>query len=162
MIQRTSCQGGVGWIRDELGWAAMEPTPGNYHIPAKTLAWIHAARRAGLKIDLVLSYGNPAYPDHYGTDAYAEAAGWLAGAGCVFPTNRLRSRVGLRPTRNAIPSPAPINKGRWSLFGKPNRGIRIATSANAVITLPLATNLATYSFTIYCRKADPDPVQALR
>jgi hypothetical protein len=71
---------GVGWIRDELGWAAMEPTPGNYHIPAKTLAWIHAARRAGLKIDLILAYGNPAYPDHYDTDAYAKAAGWLAGA----------------------------------------------------------------------------------
>ena len=50
----------------------------NYQIPAKTKVWIQAARRAGLKIDLILAYGNPAYADHYDTDAYAKAAGWLA------------------------------------------------------------------------------------
>ncbi|MBV8141323.1 MAG: hypothetical protein JOZ60_04680, partial [Verrucomicrobia bacterium] len=27
---------------------------------------------------LVLTFGNPAYPDHFDTDAYAKAAGWLA------------------------------------------------------------------------------------
>jgi hypothetical protein len=69
---------GAGWIRDDFGWAGMEPTPGNYHIPAKAKAWIQAARRAGLKIDLILAYGNPAYADHYDTAAYAKAAGWLA------------------------------------------------------------------------------------
>jgi hypothetical protein len=69
---------GAGWIRDDLGWGGLEPTPGNYQISAKTKAWIHAARRAGLKIDLILAYGNPAYPDHYDTDAYAKAAAWLA------------------------------------------------------------------------------------
>jgi hypothetical protein len=69
---------GVGWIRDELGWAALEPTPGKYQIPLKTRVWIGAARRAGLKILLILGYGNPAYPDHYDTAAYAKAAGWLA------------------------------------------------------------------------------------
>ena len=69
---------GAGWIRDDFGWAGMEPTPGNYHIPAKAKAWIQAARRAGLKIDLILDYGNPAYADRYDTAAYAKAAGWLA------------------------------------------------------------------------------------
>ena len=69
---------GAGWIRDDFGWAGMEPTPGNYHIPVKAKAWIQAARRAGLKIDLILAYGNPAYADHYDTAAYAKAAGWLA------------------------------------------------------------------------------------
>ena len=69
---------GAGWIRDDFGWAAMEPTPGNYRIPAKAKAWIQAARAAGLKIDLILAYGNPAFPDHYDTAAYAKAAGWLA------------------------------------------------------------------------------------
>jgi hypothetical protein len=71
-------QSGAGWIRDELGWAAMETKPGLYHLPAKTIAWIHAAKAAGLKIDLILSYGNPIYPDHYDTVAYAHAAAWLA------------------------------------------------------------------------------------
>jgi hypothetical protein len=69
---------GVGWIRDELGWGALEPIPGKYQIPLQTRVWIAAARQAGLKIDLILSYGNRAYPDHYDTAAYAKAAGWLA------------------------------------------------------------------------------------
>ena len=69
---------GVGWIRDELGWAALEPRPGKYQIPLKTRDWIHAARRAGLKIDLVVDFGNPAYADRFDTAAYAKAVGWLA------------------------------------------------------------------------------------
>jgi hypothetical protein len=69
---------GAGWIRDDFGWAGMEPTPENYHIPAKAKAWIQAARRAGLKVVLILNYGNPAYPDRYDIAAYAKAAGWLA------------------------------------------------------------------------------------
>ncbi|MBV8097850.1 MAG: hypothetical protein JOZ31_01700 [Verrucomicrobia bacterium] len=69
---------GVGWIRDDFNWSSLEPTPGNYHIPAETKSWIQAARTAGLKIDLILAYGNGAYADHYDTAAYAKAAGWLA------------------------------------------------------------------------------------
>jgi hypothetical protein len=69
---------GAGWIRDDLGWGAMEPKPGKYQIPLKTRNWIRAARQAGLKIDLILAYGNSAYADQYDTAAYAKAAGWLA------------------------------------------------------------------------------------
>jgi hypothetical protein len=69
---------GAGWIRDDLGWADLEPKPGIYQIPPKTRGWIQAARDVGLKIDLVLAYGNPAYADRYDTAAYAKAAGWLA------------------------------------------------------------------------------------
>jgi hypothetical protein len=69
---------GAGWIRDDLGWGGMESKPGSYHIPAKVRGWIQAARKAGLKIDLILDYGNPAYADRYDTAAYAKAAGWLA------------------------------------------------------------------------------------
>ena len=69
---------GAGWIRDDLNWSDLERTPGKYQIPAKTEAWIRAARQAGLKVDLILAYGNPAYHDHYDTAAYAKAAAWLA------------------------------------------------------------------------------------
>ncbi len=69
---------GAGWIRDDLNWADLEPKPGHYQIPPKTMGWIKAARRAGLKVDLILAYGNPAYADRYDTAAYAKAAGWLA------------------------------------------------------------------------------------
>jgi hypothetical protein len=71
---------GVGWIRDEIYWKEMEPTRGNYQIPPKTRGWIDAARHAGLKVLLILAYGNPAYSDQYDTTAYAKAAGWLARA----------------------------------------------------------------------------------
>jgi hypothetical protein len=69
---------GVGWIRDDLSWADLERSPDQYQIPGKAKSWIQTARREGLRIDLVLTYGNPAYPDKYDTAAYAKAAGWLA------------------------------------------------------------------------------------
>src|SRR5258708_10197238 len=69
---------GAGWIRDDFNWSALEPTPGNYRIPSKAKNWIQAARVAGLKIDVILAYGNSTYPDHYDTAAYAKAAGGLA------------------------------------------------------------------------------------
>jgi hypothetical protein len=69
---------GVGWIRDDLPWNELERTPGNYQIPPKTKNWIQAARKAGLKVDVILAYGNPAYPDPYDPAAYAKAAAWLA------------------------------------------------------------------------------------
>jgi hypothetical protein len=69
---------GVGWVRDDLPWNELERTPGNYQIPPKTKNWIQAARKAGLKVDVVLAYGNPAYQDPYDPAAYASAAGWLA------------------------------------------------------------------------------------
>ena len=72
---------GAGWIRDDFNWADLEPTPGNYQIPSKTKGWIRAAREMGLKVDLILAYGNPAYTDRYDTAAYAKAAGWLAREG---------------------------------------------------------------------------------
>jgi hypothetical protein len=71
-------ESGAGWIRDDLRWSALEPRPGNHQIPAKTKVWIQAARKTGLKIDLILAYENPAYADPYDTAAYAKAAGWLA------------------------------------------------------------------------------------
>jgi hypothetical protein len=73
-------QSGAGWIRDDLNWADLERKPGNYQIPLKTKSWIQIARQLGLKIDLILAYGNPAYADRYDTAAYAKAAGWLARA----------------------------------------------------------------------------------
>jgi hypothetical protein len=69
---------GAGWIRDDLNWADLERKPGNYQIPLKAKAWMQTARELGLKIDLILAYGNPAYADRYDTAAYAKAAGWLA------------------------------------------------------------------------------------
>jgi hypothetical protein len=78
LVMPLIAKSGAGWIRDDFNWSALEPTPGNYRIPTKARAWIQAARAAGLKIDVILAYGNWAYPDHYDPAAYAKAAGWLA------------------------------------------------------------------------------------
>jgi hypothetical protein len=78
LVMPLIAKSGAGWIRDDLNWSALEPTPGNYRIPPKVRAWIQAAHAAGLKVDVILAYGNWAYHDHYDTAAYAKAAGWLA------------------------------------------------------------------------------------
>jgi hypothetical protein len=78
LVMPLIAKSGAGWIRDDFNWSALEPKPGSYRIPAKVKAWIQAARDAGLKVDVILAYGNSAYPDHYDTAAYAKAAGWLA------------------------------------------------------------------------------------
>jgi hypothetical protein len=78
LVMPLIAKSGVGWIRDDFNWSALEPKPGSYHIPTKARAWIQAARGAGLKVDVILAYGNWAYPDHYDPEAYAKAAGWLA------------------------------------------------------------------------------------
>lgn len=78
LVMPLIAKSGAGWIRDDFNWSALEPKPGSYRIPTKAKAWIQAARAAGLKVDVILAYGNWAYPDHYDTAAYARAAGWLA------------------------------------------------------------------------------------
>jgi len=78
LVMPLIAKSGAGWIRDDFNWSALEPKPGSYRIPPKVKAWIQAARDAGLKVDVILAYGNSAYPDHYDTAAYAKAAGWLA------------------------------------------------------------------------------------
>jgi hypothetical protein len=78
LVMPLIAKSGAGWIRDDLNWSALEPTPGNYRIPPKVRTWIQAAHAAGLKVDVILAYGNWAYHDHYDTAAYAKAAGWLA------------------------------------------------------------------------------------
>ncbi|HYZ73862.1 MAG TPA: hypothetical protein VE641_12330, partial [Chthoniobacterales bacterium] len=78
LVMPLIAKSGAGWIRDDFNWSALEPKPGSYRIPTKAKAWIQAARAEGLKVDVILAYGNWAYPDHYDTTAYAKAAGWLA------------------------------------------------------------------------------------
>jgi hypothetical protein len=70
---------GVGWIRDDVSWKAVEPQKGRYRIPDSTRNWIEAARRQNLKVLVVFNYGNPNYPDLFDSGAYARAAAWFAG-----------------------------------------------------------------------------------
>lgn len=78
---------GVGWIRDELIWSNVEKSKGVYTIAPETLRWIDAVSSKGIKICLVLAYGNKLYePDRYNPQAYAKAAAFVASelAGKVY------------------------------------------------------------------------------
>ncbi|EIP98510.1 hypothetical protein OpiT1DRAFT_02967 [Opitutaceae bacterium TAV1] len=70
---------GAGWVRDEIVWAWMEKSRGNYEIPAKDRKWLDLAERHGIKVILTLSASNgKLYEDPYDPDAYAKAAAFLA------------------------------------------------------------------------------------
>lgn len=71
---------GLGWIRDEVLWSQIEPTPGHYVIPDKAREWIDLAAKYDLKICLTLAGGNWDYEDAYDPEAYARAAAYLATA----------------------------------------------------------------------------------
>lgn len=69
---------GVGWIRDEITWAEVEPVRDEYCIPENTRKWVALANAHNLKIIVTFAGGNRLYEDQYDPDAYARAAAWLA------------------------------------------------------------------------------------
>lgn len=69
---------GVGWIRDEIVWREVEPTPGNYTLSEKSRRWIDLANSLGLKIIICFADRNLAHKDPFDPEAYARAAAWLA------------------------------------------------------------------------------------
>ncbi|MEJ7607354.1 MAG: hypothetical protein WKF37_14085, partial [Bryobacteraceae bacterium] len=69
---------GLGWIRDGVPWQSIEKKKGRYELPAGTDKWIRIAREHGLRIILVLAYGNSLYEDKFDAGAYSRAAAWLA------------------------------------------------------------------------------------
>lgn len=69
---------GVGWIRDEILWREVEPTPGNYQLSERTRKWVDIANAHGLKIIAIFADRNQAHKDQFDPDAYAAAAAWLA------------------------------------------------------------------------------------
>jgi hypothetical protein len=69
---------GIGWVRDDLGWEGVEKQKGEYHIPEKTLAWIHAVHANHVRLLLILNGENKLYADRYDPPAFARWAAWTA------------------------------------------------------------------------------------
>jgi len=105
---------GVGWIRDGVSWADVEPEKGQYRIPAKTTAWLDAAHAHHFKVLLLLGYGNKIYADPFSPRAYARAAAFLA--------RRLANRVDAIEVLNEPNNPdfGPTYGGKWN--GKEDDG----------------------------------------
>jgi hypothetical protein len=69
---------GVSVIREEMGWGGVEKTKGVYALPPGMAHWFDAVAAAGIKVFVVLDYGNKIYENELDPQAYANYAGWMA------------------------------------------------------------------------------------
>ena len=69
---------GIGIVRDEPGWAACEQTKGEYAVPEIYEGFVDALLARGIRMNLLLSYGNKLYDNPVDKDAFARFAAWSA------------------------------------------------------------------------------------
>ena len=71
---------GIGTVRDEVGWQAVEREKGKYALPPKFDAYVTALKAHNISLNLILDYGNgKVYPDSpVDTTAFAAWCGWMA------------------------------------------------------------------------------------
>lgn len=72
-------------IRDEIGWGDVETSKGVYSMPSLAAKWINSAAANGVKVDVLLNFpcpgypNAPIYPDPFDPVQYGKMAGALAG-----------------------------------------------------------------------------------
>jgi len=69
---------GIGVVRDEFGWSSIEKTKGKYATSQAMEDFIDGLNRHGIRLNLLLTYGNPIYANPLDPDAYARWAAWMA------------------------------------------------------------------------------------
>lgn len=57
-------EAGIRHLRDEISWAWVERKKGKLKIPEDREAWVEEVSKQGIKILLILNYGNALYPGH--------------------------------------------------------------------------------------------------
>ena len=60
---RSMKNAGIGAIRDEVGWSAIEREKGKLAMPERLDRYVRSAAEAGLDVMLILDYSNPFYDD---------------------------------------------------------------------------------------------------
>lgn len=73
---------GVSVVRDEIYWSNVETEKGRYAIPERAERWLKAVSEAGIKVILILSYGNKLYesaeyPSGTDPEAFARFAAFM-------------------------------------------------------------------------------------
>jgi hypothetical protein len=71
-------QAGIGVIRDEIKWDQVEREKGTYVIPDVAQEWLNHCEQAGVKVLLLLCYGNPLYENPLDPNGFAAYARYLA------------------------------------------------------------------------------------
>jgi hypothetical protein len=69
---------GVSVVRQDFHWEAIEKTKGHYAVPDDMRHWFDAVTGAGIKVVVLLSYGNKLYENPLDPQAYANYAAWMA------------------------------------------------------------------------------------
>ena len=69
---------GIGVVRDEFAWASIETTKGQYATSPAMDAYVDGLKQHGIKLNLLLTYGNGIYANPLDPDAFARWAGWMA------------------------------------------------------------------------------------
>ena len=69
---------GIGVVRDEFGWSSIEKTKGRYATSRAMDGYVDGLKQHGIKLNLLLTYGNGIYANPLDPDAFACWAGWMA------------------------------------------------------------------------------------
>lgn len=69
---------GIGVVREEFGWGGIEKRRGEYAVSPEVERFVEALRERGIRLNLLLTYGNPIYENPLDPEAYARWAGWMA------------------------------------------------------------------------------------
>ena len=69
---------GIGVVREEFGWSGIEKVQGEYALPHEAERFAEALSKRGIRLNLLLTYGNPIYANPLDPDAYARWAAWMA------------------------------------------------------------------------------------
>jgi hypothetical protein len=69
---------GIGVVREEFGWSGVETAKGQYATTPQIEAFVDGLVKRGIRLNLLLTYGNPIYDNPLDPDAYARWAGWMA------------------------------------------------------------------------------------
>ena len=70
---------GIGIVRDEPLWSNCERTKGVYAVPDVFEGFVDSLLERGIRMNLLLSYGNKLYDNSLDPEAFARFAAWLAG-----------------------------------------------------------------------------------
>lgn len=69
---------GIGVVREEFGWSGVERTKGEYAVSPQAEAFVDGLAERGIRLNLLLTYGNPIHENPLDPDAYSRWAAWMA------------------------------------------------------------------------------------
>ena len=70
---------GIGVVREEFHWAGVEKKRGEYVVSQRIEDFVNRLNERGVRLNLLLSYGNPIYDNPLDPAAYAAWAAFMAG-----------------------------------------------------------------------------------